>query len=240
MLSNQPRSDETLAYLDTAGLQLIQKKDEHRITQDALLLADFSLQAGVIGEAVDLGSGNGIVSLLLASDPQIEKVTGLELQPELVELGQRNVKLNGFENKVNICQGDWRQVRKVLKGQKFELVVANPPYWEIGKGRINPEKKRAQARHEIAGALEELVIACRYLVRPHKGYVNLIYPTQRLVELLVLLEKYQLQPKQLQFIHNNVNTQAKFFMLRATLHGQRGLQVLPPAISGLGKDSKCV
>lgn len=219
--------DETLDRLSKFGLKIIQKKESQRTTNDAIQLADFSLMSRARGRAVDLGTGNGAISLILSTCPQIENVVGLELQTELAELAQRNVYLNGFEDKIKICQGDWCQIKKVLKGEKFELVVANPPYWKSDSGRINPASKRAYARHEMSGTLEDLVSACRYLVKP-KGYVNLIYPVQRLVELIILLENYQLQPKQLQFIHYNLNSQARLFLIRASLNGQQGVEVLPP------------
>ncbi len=236
----EPRADETLDLISEARLKVLQKKKGQRITLDALQLAKFSLQTNPGGKALDLGAGTGVISLILAAEHKIESVVALELQPEFVELAQRNARLNGFESKINIRRGDWRQIRQVLKGEKFDLVAANPPYWKAGSGRLNPGQDHALARHELNGDLEDLIRACRYLVQPCKGSVNLIYPAQRLTETLILMEKHQLQPKQMQFIHHNPDSQASLFMVRAVLDGQRGVQILPPLTVRIRKEDKCV
>ncbi|MBI5788309.1 MAG: methyltransferase [Candidatus Schekmanbacteria bacterium] len=223
------RADETLDQIASCGLKIIQKKGGYRYNLDALQLADFCLKREIkSSRAVELGAGNGIISLLLAASPQVSSVIGLELQPDLVELAQRNILLNKLEHKLEIRQGDWRQIRQTLKGEKFDLVIANPPYWQSTSGRVNPDLVKAHSRHEITGGLEELISACRYLVEPAKGSVNLIYPVVRLVEMIDLLEGHNLQPKQIQFIHHDLKSAASLFTLSASLNGQRGVAVLPP------------
>jgi tRNA1Val (adenine37-N6)-methyltransferase len=208
------------------GLKLLQPTNGYRFSADALLLANFAVvPAG--GRVIDLGCGCGIIALLLAQRPKVRSVVGLELQPELAQLARENVRQNYLEDKVSIVEGDLRQVADLFKRGEFDALVSNPPYWQVGTGRINPNPNLAMARHELQGNMTQLLQAGAYLVRP-KGKINLIYPVHRLAELWECLICHQLQPKRLKFVHATPQAQASLFMLSASPLGQPGLVVLPP------------
>ncbi len=226
-------SDQTLDILEAYGLKLLQPRDGYRFSAEALLLARFA-DIPAAGRVIDLGCGCGIISLLLAKRPRVKAVVGLELQPELADLAKENVKLNQLQHKVSIVQADLRETATRFDQYEFDALVANPPYWKVGAGRLNPNPGIAQARHELAGDLPQLLAACAYLVRP-RGKINLIYPVARLVELLDKVRQYQLQPKQLQFIHADYKTEARLFMLLLSPQAKAGLRVLPPTMAGLVK-----
>lgn len=228
----QLKQDESLDFLADEKLKIIQKKMGQKTTHDSLRLAEFSLRGNVRGRAVEFGVGNGTISILLAANPLIEKVVGIELQPELAELARRNVALNNLQNKIEVLQGDWREVKQTLKGEKFDLAIANPPYWKQGSGKISHREDYAHARHELTGGLEDLILASRYLLNSFKGGLNLIYPVWRLAEVINMMEKYKFQPKLLQLIYHDPQSEASLFMVRATLNGQPGLKVLPPVMVG--------
>jgi tRNA1(Val) A37 N6-methylase TrmN6 len=211
---------------DDHGLKLRQPREGYRFSADALLLADFAvIPSG--GRVIDLGCGCGVISLLLAKRPRVKAVVGLELQAELADIARENVRLNQLAHKVSILQGDLRRVTAQFSQYAFDALVSNPPYWRVGMGRLNPNPNIAIARHELHINIPELLRACAYLVRP-RGKVNLIYPVQRLAELWEGLRRYQLQPKLLQFVHPNPQTEAGLFMLMASPQGRPGLKVLPP------------
>lgn len=216
-----------LQAIDTiSDLRLLQPHAGYRFSADALLLARFAdIPAG--GRVIDLGCGCGIVALYLAQSPKIREVVGLELQPELADLACENVRLNKLQHKVSIIQGDLRQVASRFRQHEFDALVANPPYWRVGTGRLNPRQHKAIARHELQGNMQQLLEACAYLVKP-KGKINLIYPVARLAELFDSLKQYRLQPKLLKFIHTDIKAEANLFLVMLSPEGKPGLRVLPP------------
>ena len=218
--------DETLDILEEKGLKLIQPRLGYRFSVDAMLLAEFA-QPVSKGKVLDLGCGCGVVGLLLAQKPQITQVTGLELQPELADLAQRNVQLNGFEHKVKIIKGDLRQIENTFGRWEFDALVTNPPYWQAYSGRLNPRPDKAQARHELTFTLEDLAQAAAYLVRP-RGKICLIYPVARLAEVIGIFQRHRLEPKLLQLIHPNPASEATMFLMCASPQVRPGLRLLPP------------
>ncbi len=219
-------TNHTLDVIKEYGLKLLQPRDGYRFSADALLLASFA-DIPLGGRVIDLGCGCGIVSLLIAQRSKVKEIVGLELQPELADLAKENVSLNQMQSKVSIVCGDIRTIETQFTQHEFDALVANPPYWQVDVGRLNPDPSIAQARHEVAGNLQQLLAACAYLVRP-RGRINLIYPVARLVEVLDKARRHQLQPKKLQFIHADAKTEANLFMLMLSPQAKAGLRVLPP------------
>jgi tRNA1(Val) A37 N6-methylase TrmN6 len=219
-------ASQTLDVLAEHKLKILQPREGYRFSVDALLLARFAaIPAG--GRVIDLGCGCGVIALLLAQRPQVREVVGLELQSELAELARENTRLNRLAHKVSIVEGDLREINSLFSRHEFDALVANPPYWRVGTGRLNPDPRVALARHELQGNMEQVLKAGAYLVRP-RGKINLIYPAQRLAELWNGLRQYRLQPKQLKFIHPNQHMEASLFLLMASPQGRPGLRVLPP------------
>ncbi|MCF8063049.1 MAG: methyltransferase, partial [Deltaproteobacteria bacterium] len=166
-------------FLD-GRLQVIQSRSGYRFSVDALLLADF-VRVRKGDRVVDLGTGCGIIPLLLLCSRRIESVVGLEVQEELALQAIRNAGLNGFDNRFLLVRGGLR--RPPLKHGGFHAVICNPPYRRARSGRINPDRERAVARHEIMASLDDILRAARVLLRG-KGRLSLIYPAERVTDLL--------------------------------------------------------
>jgi len=222
------KSDETLDDLLIDGLQIIQKSGGFRFTLDAVLLAHFvSLKEG--DRVVDLGTGTGIIPLLLTTRQKKIQVTGLEIQPEMAEMAARSVRLNGLADKITIIQGDLRQLPKALPGGTFQVVTANPPYGALGGGLLNPRWEKAQARHELSCSMEDVVRAASKLLN-YQGRFALIHRTERLADLFALLRKHGLEPRRLRFVHSYVHKPARHLLLEARKKAPADLQVLPPLV----------
>jgi len=180
-------------------IKLFQPKKGYRFSVDALLLEDF-IQSKNGCNAVELGTGSGVISLLLAKKLKRAKIIAVEIQKSLAECAKRNVELNGLEDKVEILTEDVRRLKKVLPANKFALVYSNPPFRKTRTGRLSANKESAIARHEIKISLTDIVSIASYLLN-NRGMFYLIYHPFRLAELVSLLQKARLEPKRMRFVH---------------------------------------
>lgn len=217
---------ETLETLKIGNLRYIQPKCGYRFSIDALLLADF-VNVKPDERILDVGTGSGILPLLIAALTPAREIVGLELQERLAQIARRNVILNALENRIQIIEGDLRQVSRLFRAGSFDVLCSNPPYRTVGSGRINPEHEQAIARHEIACSLRDLLAAWKYLVKPG-GKVVVIYLPERLSELLTGLTLSRLEPKRLRCIHSDPHSSASLVLVEAQRDASPGLIVLPP------------
>jgi tRNA1Val (adenine37-N6)-methyltransferase len=213
-------------------LKIIQSRRGYRFSVDALLLADFaSITPGDM--VVDLGAGCGIISLLLAKKGRAVFIVGLELQEELASQARRNALLNGLEERIAILVGDLRALP--LASRCADVVVCNPPYRKKRSGRINPDPCKALARHELAMSLLDILAAAKTLLRSG-GKLAIIYPANRLTEVLSRMRSQDLEPKRLQVIYPDSSSHAELVMIEGRLEGKSGLTILPP-LFGQGRFS---
>ncbi len=220
--------DETIDTLFQGRLAVIQKRRGYRFSLDAVLLADFVKIRGE--EAVmDLGAGNGVVSLILAFLYPSVDVSSLEIQQEMVERARRSATLNRLEKRLNIVQGDVRSIRRIFPPRSFDVVVCNPPYRRLATGRINPDPERRLARHEITGSLGDFLGASSYLLR-RKGRMALVYPATRLLDALQLMRREGIEPKRLRLVHSFDKSPAILGLVEGTLCGGSELEVMPPLV----------
>ncbi len=203
-----------------------QHKDGYRFSIDAVLLAHF-ITPKPSDRVLDLCAGCGVVSLILAFRwPQL-RLGAIELQPALAELCRGNVALNNFSGRIEVIEGDARQMNTLVESGSFDWVVCNPPYRKVLSGRQNPEDEQAIARHEINLTLAEMVQAAAYAVRT-KGRVAIVYPAARLASLLAALKDRGLEPKRLQLVHSYPGDVGRLALVEAVMAGGEELQVLPP------------
>jgi tRNA1Val (adenine37-N6)-methyltransferase len=180
-------------------------------------------------KVVDLGTGCGILPLLLSQTTKPHSFVGVEIQKELAELANKNVRLNHLEDRVWILQKDFRELKEAFPPGSFDVVLSNPPYRKYRTGRVNPAMDKAIARHEIRGTLEDLISIASYLLPP-KGRCYLIFPALRTVDLLVVLRSQKLEPKRLQFVHPHIGEEAKFILSESIKDSGVELKVMDPLI----------
>ena len=165
--------DETLDTFYRGRVRVLQKKKGYRFSVDAPLLADF-VRIGAGDEIVELGTGCGIISLLLSLKP-FRRITALEIQPSLADLARRNVALNGLGDRIMVLEEDWRAFRP---GRKFDVVFSNPPYIRGGTGFPSRTAEKNVAKHEIHGDIEDVMAATAELLSP-AGRAHFIFPERR-------------------------------------------------------------
>lgn len=227
--------NETLDTLSSSDLKIIQKKDGYRFSLDAVLLADFTSKFILPKTSVlDMGTGSGVIPIILATKFKDIKITALEIQEELCEMAERSVKLNKLENRINIIKGDMREAQKIFKKGQFDIVVANPPYRSEKSGRINLAQQKAIARHELKCNLTDLVKAGTFLVKT-KGRFIIIYSPERLATLLFELKIHSFEPKTIRFIHSTQNGESKMVLIESAKDGRPGVKVLQPLVVYKGR-----
>jgi len=217
---------ETLDELSGYDLRIIQPRHGYRFSVDPLLLADF---AGVRrGErCVDLGTGCGVIALLLARLGEDCSVTGIEFQQAVANIATRNVLLNGLAQRVDIVEEDVVSLKSHFPVDSFDLVVSNPPYRRPGTGKVSPRAGRDDSRHESTATLADFLAAAKYLVKP-SGRICLIYHTCRLAELMAQASLQKLAPLRLRMVHGNSKAQARMFMIELAKGRNGELRVEPP------------
>lgn len=221
-----PQDGETVDEILGGRLRIIQKERGYRFSLDALLLAHFAaLQEG--DDLIDLGTGGGIIALILAQRVCCGRVLGIDIQDELVAIAKRNVILNGLAGQIQICRGDVRRPEFLCEPQSFSAAVFNPPYRRLRSGRMNPDPEKAVARHEISGTAVDFLAAAVYALRP-EGRVYAIYPATRMVQLLARMRDFRIEPKRLRLVHSRPGGSGAFVLVEGVKEGREGLKVLPP------------
>jgi tRNA1Val (adenine37-N6)-methyltransferase len=220
----QPNRGETLDSIK--DITLFQSEDGYRFSVDALLLENF-IAAKRLHKGIELGTGSGIISILLAKRHIEARISAVELQAPLAERAQRNVDLNEVGGSVEILSKDIKSLRRVFATNTFDFAFSNPPYRKPKTGRMSISGERAVARHEIEITLPELIKTASYLLK-HSGRFYLIYHPFRLTELVELLRKSRLEPKRMRFVHSSEGTEAKMVLIESVKGSGTWLKIDPP------------
>ena len=223
-----PSSNETLDTFFGGTLQVLQGKRGYRFSVDTVLLSQF-IKIRKDEKVIDLGTGCGILPLLLSQTTKADSFVGVEIQRNLAELARKNVVLNHLGHRISILRKDLRRLRESFPPGSFHVVLSNPPYRKYRTGRVNPSVEKAIARHEIKGALQDSISIASYLLPP-KGRCYVIFPALRTVDLLVVLRNEKLEPKRLQFVYPRIGEDAKFVLVESLKASGVELKIMEPLI----------
>jgi tRNA1Val (adenine37-N6)-methyltransferase len=222
------KKGESIDRLGYHGLRIIQDPAKFKFTMDAFLLAGF-IDPQPNHKIIDLGSGGGVLSLLIAGQREVASVLGVEIQPELVDMSRRSVALNGLEGKIDIEMADLRSLPASLSPNSFDYVVTNPPFFELTGGVVSANTSLALAKFEINCTLADVVRTAARSVKAN-GKVAIIYPSERLSDLLTTFNNHHLTPKAISFIHPKLTVKSNLVLMEARPNAKKGLEVLPPII----------
>ena len=223
-----PASDETLDALFGGALQLYQEKQGYRFSIDSILLADFAtIRSG--NKVIDLGTGNGVVPLILAYRYPSILLTGVEIQRQMADRAARNIRLNGYEDRIVIAQIDIAMTVERFKPESFDVVVCNPPYRQASSGRLSFSCEKQIARHEIKASLDDFVRAAAFLAK-NKGCFACIHLGDRTVDLVSTMRSFGLEPKRLRSVHAFSDAKASMVLVEAVKGGRKGVDILRPLI----------
>ncbi|MCD6138649.1 MAG: tRNA1(Val) (adenine(37)-N6)-methyltransferase [Deltaproteobacteria bacterium] len=207
-------------------VRLTQKRKGYRFSIDALILAHYiSLKDTDI--AVELGTGCGIIPIILAHRSSSVRFYGIEIQKDLAELAVKNVELNHLEDRITILHRDMKDWRSYLEPGVADLVFSNPPYRRFISGRISPDAERAVARHEIKVGLFDLVSIAANILRP-SGRLVFIHSAERATDLIVEMRASQLEPKRMRLVHARNNLNAELVLIEGVKYGRPGLRISSP------------
>ncbi len=219
---------ERLDELHRNGYYIIQNPDLFCFGMDAVLLSGFA--AVKPGEqALDLGTGNGIIPILLEAKTEGEHFTGLEIQERNVDMARRSVALNHLEHKISVVQGDIKDASKLFGASSFHVVTSNPPYMTGHHGLANPSEAKAIARHELLCTLEDVIREAAKLLPP-KGRFYLVHRPFRLAEILCTMSQYGIEPKRMKLVYPFVDKEPNMVLLEGLRGGRPRMTVEKPLI----------
>lgn len=221
-----PEKDYTEDTLFNGRVRCLQHRTGYRFSVDAVLLGNF-INPKPGDRILDLGCGSGIVSLILAYRWPSVSITGLEIQSGLARLANKNVMLNNWQERIEIIQGDLREIKRSIEPGSFDWVVSNPPYRKSGTGRVNPGGEQALARHEQAADLASVIKAANWAVRK-RGRCVFIYPASRGAAVIAELKNTGLEPKKMLPIFSYPGSAANLLIIEAVKQGGEELTLLPP------------
>ncbi len=217
---------ETLDDLQIKGIHVIQKEVGFRFGVDAVLLANFAeVKKG--NKVIDLCSGTGIIPFIISGKTEASSIIGIEIQDEMVEMANRSVAFNKLEEKVRFINGDLNNIELLKSLHKADVVTVNPPYKLYNSGIINPSDKLAIARHEICCTLEDVIIACRILLKDSKR-MYMVHRPDRLADIITLMRKHKIEPKRIQMVHPNAKKAANIVLVEGQRDGGSFLKWEPP------------
>jgi tRNA1Val (adenine37-N6)-methyltransferase len=218
--------DESLDELRPGGLRVIQKQAGYRFSLDPVLLCAFA-RIGRGERVCDLGTGCGVIPLLLAQTTAAGSILGVEVQADMADRARRSVLLNHLRARVTILHEDLRAVRNHLAAESCQAVLSNPPYRRPDSGRRSPHDERARARHELCGGLEDF-LACAAWLLGTGGRFYMVYLAERLAELLAGMRQVGLEPKRLRCVHSRAGDPARLVLVEGRRGGAAGLVVESP------------
>ena len=219
--------DERIDDLEYKGLRIIQSEEGFCFGIDSILLVDFAKEIKENSTIIDLGTGTGILGIMLSKKVNPLKIVGIEIQKEVYEMAKRSISLNHLENKFEIINSDIKDIHNKLQMNIFDAVVTNPPYKKIGTGLTNKNDKKLVSRHEIAASLEDF-IKISYKILKDKGSLYMVHRPDRLVDIIELLRKYKLEPKKIRFVYPKKEKEAKLLLIKAVKNAKPFLKIETP------------
>ena len=217
------KENERIDDLQRNGYRIIQNPDRFCFGMDAVLLAGFAV-AKEGSTVLDMGTGTGILPILMEARTKAAHLTGLEIQEESADMARRSVALNGLEDKITIVTGDIKEAGSLFDAASFDVITCNPPYMIGQHGLVNPEDAKAIARHEILCTLEDVIGQAARLLRPG-GNFFMVHRPFRLTDIIALLRQYRLEPKRMQFVYPFVDKEPNMVLVEANRGGKPRMKV---------------
>lgn len=218
--------NETIEDLQLGNLKILQKKDGFRFGIDAVLLSDFAKDERA-DDVLDLCTGGGIIPILLSHKSCAKRIFGLEIQQSYYEMGVRSVALNNLSDRVFLENGDLKNATEIYGKRRFDLITCNPPYMPQKSGVKNETDEKIIARHEVMCTLEDVISVSSQLLKQH-GRLMIVHKPSRLVDIMCLMRKFDIEPKRIRFIHKKTGTEPSLVLADGAYKGGKELRIMPP------------
>ncbi len=228
MAEIQLKENERIDDLQLSGLKIIQNSRAFCFGMDAVLLSGFA-KAKPGDHVLDLGTGTGIIPLLLSAKTQAARLTGLEIQPESADMAERSVKMNALEERVAIMTGDIKEARVLFGASVFDVVTCNPPYMIADHGIQNPADEKTIARHEVLCTLEDVIAQTAAVLKPG-GHFYMVHRPFRLAEIITKMCAYHLEPKRMRLVYPYADREPVMVLIEGVRGGNPRITVEKPLI----------
>lgn len=219
---------ERLDDLERNGYKIIQNKDKFCFGMDAVLLSSFATNREE-EHCIDLGTGTGIIPILMEAKWKGSSYIGLEIQEESADMARRSVEYNGLQDKIKIITGDIKEASSIFGKASFDVVTSNPPYMNDNHGLKNPERPKAIARHEVLCTLEDVVREATLLLRPG-GRFYMVHRPHRLIEIITCLTAHGMEPKRMKMVHPFLEKEANMVLIESVRGGKSMLKMEAPLV----------
>ena len=216
--------NERIDDLEFKNLKVIQNKNGFCFGMDAVLLSDFAKNIKRNATVLDLGTGTGIIPILLCGKTELKKVIGVEIQEEVAKMAKKSILLNGLEGRFEILNCNIKELNKIYKKQTFDVIVTNPPYKKQNSGIVNENEKKVISRHEITANLEDFIKIAKDLLKD-KGELYMVHRPERLVDILELMRKYRIEPKVLKMVCPNKNKEPNLVLIKGVKNAKPFLKI---------------
>ena len=217
------KENERIDDLEFKNLKIIQNKDGFCFGIDSILLTDFAKNIKQNSKVIDLGTGTGIIPILLYGKTKNTKFVGVEIQPEVAERADRSVKLNLLENNIEILNMSILELSKKYNRGSFDVVTTNPPYKKINTGVINENNKKLISRHEITASLDDFIKTASFLLKD-LGEFYMVHRPDRLVDIFYSMRKNKIEPKKIKFVYPNKNKKTNLVLIKGIKNGKQFLE----------------
>lgn len=223
------KENERIDDLQYKDLKIIQETDGFCFGIDSILLSDFAKNIKKNSKVADLGTGTGIIGLLLCKKTNLAEMTGIEIQEDVANMAERSIKLNNLEEKFRIINSNINEIfsKKLLEKNVFDVVVMNPPYKEVGTGEINENEKKLISRHEIKANLSDFIKTASGLLKD-KGELYIVQKPERMPDIIQKLRENKIEPKELRVVYSNKNSEASLILIKAVKGGKKFLKIDRP------------
>ncbi|MGE5677108.1 MAG: tRNA1(Val) (adenine(37)-N6)-methyltransferase [Pseudomonadota bacterium] len=208
------------------GYRIIQKSGSFRYGVDAVLLSDFA-DIKSRHSVIDLGTGTGVIPLLVYARNKPAEITAIEIQPDMADMAMRSMKLNGLEDRIKVLCMDLKAAPELLGKARYDCVITNPPYVKKECGINNPSETKAIARFEIMCSLEELMAASKELLKPG-GKLFMVHRTDRLADIIYEMRNNGIEPKRIRFVHPSPGKRPNLLLIEGTRGGNKELRFMDP------------
>ena len=250
----QLKEHERIDELQYKNLKIIQNEDGFCFGIDSVLLSDFAKDIRNNSVGVDLGTGTGIISILLSAKTQLAKIIGVEIQKDVANMATRSVELNNLQNKIEILninikdikQNKYNKEKNILQvnnekinkmklienkfpREKFDFIVTNPPYKKTDTGKINKNEYKYISKHEITARLEDFLEISKYLLKD-KGTFYMVHRPDRLADIIELMRKYKIEPKKIRLVYSSIEKEPSLVLIKGIKNANSFLKIDRPLI----------
>lgn len=208
-------------------IKIVQNKDYFNFSLDSVLLPNFVEITRKTKKILDMCTGNAPIPLILSTKTDA-KIYGVDLQKEVYDLAKETIKINNLDNQIELINDNIKNLKKIFDTETFDIITCNPPYFKKKDDSIiNENKIKSIARHEIEMELEDVMIISKALLK-NEGSLVLVHRTDRLIEIIELMKKHNIEPKRMRLIYPKVNAESNLVLIDGRKNGKEGLKILPP------------